>query len=72
MSKTPVLLGLGANLGDPPSMFSKAVTALELKGLADARLSPIYTSAGIDAEGLFHNAAVAGTWPHSAIDLLHA
>lgn len=61
-----VALSLGGNLGDVAATFSWALRRLELGGLADARLSPLYRTAPVDCEpGVpdFVNAAVAGLWP---------
>jgi len=64
------LLGLGANLGDPPAMFRWAADELDAAGMEGMRLSALYRSAGINAEGNFFNAALTGHWAGSARDLL--
>ena len=67
---TQVIIGLGANRGDPAQTFEAALHALEAGGLQDLVASPLYESAPIDAQGLFHNAACMGTWTEAATDLL--
>jgi 2-amino-4-hydroxy-6-hydroxymethyldihydropteridine diphosphokinase len=63
-------ISLGANLGDPPRAFRAAAEALRAAGFEEARWSRLYLSRGVDAAGLFHNAVLAGWWPHSPRQLL--
>lgn len=61
-SPTPVLLALGANLGDRASTLLRAVDLLAARALTDVRASPIYATepVGFTDQPDFLNMAVAG------------
>ncbi|OPZ25325.1 MAG: 2-amino-4-hydroxy-6-hydroxymethyldihydropteridine pyrophosphokinase [Lentisphaerae bacterium ADurb.BinA184] len=75
MTHTPnrVALGLGANLGDPPATFMRAVELLAAGGFEKAVLSPLYQTVPVECEPgapPFCNAALTGDWPGGIAALL--
>ena len=59
MVETPILIGLGANLGDPPAQFAAAVERLESSGIRVVRRSALYLSPPMGPpQPAFVNAAV--------------
>jgi 2-amino-4-hydroxy-6-hydroxymethyldihydropteridine diphosphokinase len=69
--KTEVLLGLGANLGDPLAQLRRAVDALR-EILSDVRVSSVYRTepVGHRDQPDFHNLVVRGMTELSADELL--
>ena len=63
-----VAIGLGANLGDPPTTIRTAVRLLVAGGLAEPRLSPLFETEPmhcVPGTPRFVNAAVIGRWSGS-------
>lgn len=70
---TPIVLGLGGNLGDPVAILRDAVAQLDAaQGVRINALSPLYVSAPVGGveQPEFRNAVVVGTTDLSAAALL--
>src|SRR5688500_17972072 len=74
MSRPPVFLGLGSNLGDREDHLVRGLSALRARGVEIARTSCVYLTepVGGPEQDWFLNAVAVGETPLSAEELLAA
>lgn len=74
-TELPVVVALGANLGDPAETLRSAAREIrEIPGLSITGTSPIYRTAPVGGpeQPDYLNAVMVGRWSGSPLELLHA